>query len=104
MGDFYPSKAYAPRSSFRTAPPPTRESMQFEGKQFNYHADGHHQQGCCAECLAQTKECAGECFLQTRACLSEMTLCQAMITGCIIPPLCTPLLAAWCWYRGNGVR
>jgi hypothetical protein len=87
-------------------PPPPRESMQIVSNPVYYYSDGggHKQKGCCAECIGQTKECAAECFEQTRQCLSEMTLCQACITGCIIPPLCTPLLAAWCWYRGNGVR
>ena len=100
--------AKADRRSFPSTTsmqPPARESMSM----YTYpHSTAIHyeqrQPGICSECIAQGKECSLECWTQTRNCLSEMSLCQALGVGCIVPPLCTPLLLAWCWYRGNGVR
>ena len=61
------------------------------------------QPSACSECMQQGKECAHECWTQTRYCVSEMTLCQALGVGCIVPPLCTPLLLAW-WQWSAGLE
>ena len=94
-------RSFAPNTQMQQ---PAHESMLYDSPYTSIYYNKQSQPGCCGECIAQGKECSSECITQTRHCLSEMSLCQALGVGCILPPLCTPLLVAWCWYRGNGVR
>ena len=94
----FKAKSMAPK------PGPVREDMAIYVSPYNAIHYETRPPSACSECIVQGKECAHECWSQTRHCVSEMSLCQALGVGCIIPPLCTPLLLGWCWYRGNGVR